>query len=73
MSLPTEQGKQIIQQHLDAKFFTPEEQQIIELVISLDQCHLFANWPAVGTQYEEKKKFVKKSASEYNLKKCSKI
>jgi UDP-sugar pyrophosphorylase len=62
MSLPTEQGSKILQQHIQANFFSSEELKLVELLQSLDQVHVFAKWPAVGEQNDEKKRFLKQLA-----------
>jgi hypothetical protein len=48
--------------HIAAKTFSPAEVSVGETLLSLDQGHLFANWPAPGTQDADKKRFLKQAA-----------
>ncbi len=43
----------------NAAIFSAEERAVGELLLSLDQAHLFAGWPAAGTDDAEKKRFLK--------------
>ena len=42
----------------NASLFTPELRRVGEELLSLDQSHLFAGWPAPGTSDEDKKRFL---------------
>jgi UDP-sugar pyrophosphorylase len=46
----------------NAGVFSPELRAVGEQLLSLDQAHLFASWPAPGTDDEEKKRFLKQVA-----------
>jgi len=55
--LPTEEGKKAWS--ANAGVFSAELRAVGETLLELDQAHLFAGWPAPGTDDEQKRRFLK--------------
>jgi UDP-sugar pyrophosphorylase len=54
--LPTEQGKKALE--ANSSILSSAERATADLLVSLDQAHLFAHWPAAGTEDANKHKFL---------------